>query len=237
MPGLTAVALMRYGGQEAPAHESRHGKRRLAAGPPLPGYGQSLRFAAPVPEATIVDSMHAGLAAVAADFESATSRLDALERVLSNEQWTRRPAEHGWSAIECIQHLNLTARATLPRVKEGIAEARRTGAAAPVRYRRDFWGWLLWRGLRQPGRFKTKTAPAFVPDSHRPASEIIAAFRQLQVEHVACVRDSDGLAVDRVRIVSPFNERVRYSVYSALTILAVHQHRHFWQAERAAAIA
>ena len=180
--------------------------------------------------------MNRELAAVAADFASATSRFDALERMLSNEQWIRRPAEHGWSAIECIQHLNLTARATLPRIKEGIAEARRMGAAAPTRYRRDFWGWLLWRGLRQPGRFKTKTAPAFVPDSHRPVPEVLAAFRQLQFEHVACVRDSDGLAVDRVRIASPFNERVRYSVYSALTILAVHQHRHLWQAEQASAL-
>jgi hypothetical protein len=39
-----------------------------------------------------------------------------------------------------------------------------------------------------------------------------------------------------VRITSPFNERVRYNVYSALTILAVHQHRHLWQAEQAAAV-
>ena len=186
--------------------------------------------------ATIVLDMHPELAAVAADFESATSRLAALERTLSNDRWTRRPTTHGWSAIECIQHLNLTARATLPRVREGIAEARRADASAPSRYRRDFWGWLIWRGLRKPGRFKTKTAPAFVPESHRPVPEILAHFRQLQVEHIACVGHCDGLAVDRVRIVSPFNERVRYSVYSALTILAVHQHRHLWQAEQAAAL-
>ena len=182
---------------------------------------------------TIVGSMHPDLAAVAADFESASQRLDALERALSSEQWTRRPEAHGWSAIECIQHLNLTADATLPRVRAGIAEARRAGTAAPRRYRRDVFGWLLWRGLRKPGRFKTKTPPAFVPGAHLPVAGILEMFRRLQDDHLACVRDSEGLAIDRVRMASPFNERVRYSVYSALTILAVHQHRHLWQAEQA----
>ena len=180
--------------------------------------------------------MHPDLAAVAADFESASRRLDALERALSHEQWTRRPAAHGWSAIECLQHLNLTAEATLPRVREGIGRASRLDEPVRARFRRDVFGWLLWRGLRQPGRFKSKTAPSFVPDANRPVSAIIASFRRLQDEHVACVRDSDGLPIDRVRIASPFNERIRYSVYSALTILAVHQHRHLWQAERAAGL-
>ena len=178
--------------------------------------------------------MHPDLAAVAADFERAGRRLDALERALSSEQWTRRPSEQSWSAIECVQHLNLTAAATLPRVREGIGRASRLDGPVRPRYRRDVFGWLLWRGLRKPGRFKTRTAPSFVPHASRPVPEVLALFRRLQDEHLACVRDADGLPIDRVRIASPFNERIRYSVYSALTILAVHQHRHLWQAERAA---
>jgi hypothetical protein len=177
--------------------------------------------------------MRPDLAAVAADFEGANLRLDALEQALSSEQWTRRPSAQGWSAIECIQHLNLTAAATLPRVREGIGRASRLEEPVRPRYRRDVFGWLLWRGLRQPGRFKTRTAPSFVPDANRPVPEILAAFRRFQDDHIACVRDSDGLPIDRVRIASPFNERIRYSVYSALTILAVHQHRHLWQAAEA----
>ena len=177
--------------------------------------------------------MHPDLAAVAADFVSASARLDALEQTLSHDQWTRRPATNGWSAIECIQHLNLTAAATLPRIREGIGRASRLDEPLRARYRRDVFGWLLWRGLRQPGRFKSKTPPSFVPDATRPVPEIIASFRRFQDEHIACVRDSNGLPIDRVRIASPFNERIRYSVYSALTILAVHQHRHLWQSEQA----
>ena len=182
---------------------------------------------------TIVVSMHPDLVAIAADFAVASRRLDALEQALASEQWKRRPAEQGWSAIECIQHLNLTAEATLPRLREGIGRASRLDEPVRASYRRDFFGWLLWRGLRQPGRFKTKTAPSFVPDANRPVPEVLASFRRLQNEQIACVGDADGLPIDRVRIASPFNERIRYSVYSALTILAVHQLGHLWQAEQA----
>jgi hypothetical protein len=174
--------------------------------------------------------MHPQLAAIAADFDAAMRRVGALERSLSSAQWTAQPPGGGWSAIECVQHLNLTAAATLPRVRAALESAGSVGDNH--RYRRDFWGWLIWRGLRDPGRFKTKTAPAFVPDATRPVPEILAEFRRWQDEHLACVRASDGRAIDRVRLASPFNEKVRYNAYAALTILAVHQHRHLTQAER-----
>lgn len=178
--------------------------------------------------------MNAQLAAVAAEFDQALERLRVLERTLSPEQWTRRPAPERWSAIECIQHLNLTAEATLPRVRDSIAEAQLRSRPAPARYRRDLAGWLIWRALRTPGHFKSKTAASFVPHADRPTADILAAFTNLQAEHLSCVRDCEGLPIERIRIVSPFNERVRYNVYAALTILAVHQHRHLWQAEQAA---
>jgi len=179
--------------------------------------------------------MNAQLAAVADDFDTALRRLQTLAHSLSPEEWTRRPAAGRWSPIECVQHLNLTAEATLPRVRQGLDEAARSGVRSAATYRRDPLGWLIWRSLRQPGRFKSKTPAAFVPHADRPPAEIVAAFTRLQADHVACVREADGLPIDRVRIPSPFNERIRYNVYACLTILAVHQHRHLWQAEEAAA--
>jgi hypothetical protein len=46
---------------------------------------------------------------------------------------------------------------------------------------------------------------------------------------------ADGLPLTAVKIQSAFNAKVRYNVFSALSILSVHQHRHLGQAERAAA--
>ncbi len=86
------------------------------------------------------------------------------------------------------------------------------------------------------GRFKTKTAAAFVPSGERPIDALIADYERLQRELVALVRSADGLPIDRVKVHSPFDARARYNVYAALTILTRHQHRHLRQAEEAAGV-
>ena len=177
--------------------------------------------------------MHHQLVAIESDLTAASARLDALARTLTEHRWALRPGESRWSPLECVQHLNLTAAATLPRIRQGLAEAKRLGGGLPATFRRDLVGWFLWSGLRQPGRFKSKTAAAFVPDARRPVNAVLDEFRRWQAEQIACVRACDGLPVHRVRMASPFNPRIRYSVYSALTILVVHTHRHLWQAEQA----
>ena len=118
-------------------------------------------------------------------------------------------------------------------IQQGIDSARRSGRGAGNRYRRDLVGWLLWKATSAPGRFKAKTIAAFVPTSDRPAEEVMAEFDRLQEQQIALTRSADGLAIDRVKMVSPFNASVRYNIFSALSILSRHQHRHLWQAEQA----
>jgi hypothetical protein len=43
-------------------------------------------------------------------------------------------------------------------------------------------------------------------------------------------RECDGLAIDKVQIVSPFGEKIRYNCYSAFVLLHRHQERHIQQA-------
>jgi len=177
--------------------------------------------------------VHAELEEVVRELESATERLRRLARGLTPEAWSRRPAPERWSPGECVAHLNLTSVAMLPLMRQGLDEARRSGAQAGARYRRDVIGWLLWKGISSPGRFKSKTAAAFVPTGDRPAAETVAEFERLQADVIVLVREADGLPIDRVKIASPFDARARYNLFSALSILARHQHRHLWQAESA----
>jgi len=167
------------------------------------------------------------------EFDSAVKRLTALHGGLVADRWYRRPSPEHWSPGECVAHLNLTALAMLPLLRQGIEDARRRGGAPRPRYRRDLVGWLLWHAISAPGRFKSKTTPAFVPSSDRPAADVVAEFRRLQEEQIALTRAADGLPIDRVKMSSPFNAKVRYNIFSALAILPRHQHRHLWQAEQA----
>lgn len=59
----------------------------------------------------------------------------------------------------------------------------------------------------------------------------LAKFDRYQGEQIKLVQTSEDLPIDKMRIDSPFNARVSYSIYSALVILPRHQRRHIVQAE------
>lgn len=173
------------------------------------------------------------LRAVADGFVSAQDRLHRLAQVTPREWWPRRPVPQRWSIAECVAHLNLATEAYLPLLRDGIAHARRLGGPGPVRYRRDPVSWLLWRTGGPPVRFRVRTTAPFVPAAARSVDELLADFARLQAAQLACVGEADGLSLTRVRVVSPFDSRIRYNLYGCLTLLPVHQHRHLWQAEQA----
>jgi hypothetical protein len=183
--------------------------------------------------------MHPQLEEIVTEFERGSLRLHRLVQSMAAERWSARPAADRWSASECIAHLNLTAAAFRPLVERALNDARRLAASGPgrrtpERYRRGLIGGLLWKVLSKPGRFRTKTAPAFVPGALEPADRVVGEFDRLQDEQIGWVRAADGLPIGDVKVASPFDSRVRYNLFAALSILARHQHRHLAQAENAA---
>lgn len=158
-----------------------------------------------------------------------------LREALPRTDWDRRPSADCWSAAECLEHVNLTSEALLPLLQSGLQQARDEGRGATSRYRRDLMGWLIWATIAPAHGWKTKTIPAFVPSGTTPLDTLIADFERLQAEVIACVREADGLPIDRIKLVSPFDARVKYNLYAVLTLVPRHQHRHLLQAERAAA--
>lgn len=178
--------------------------------------------------------MHPQLEAIVAEFDAGSERLHRLAKAVPPDTWGERPRREAWSVGECVAHLNLTTAAFRPLVERALDEARRAPrGAAPKHYSRGLIGGLLWRAIGRPGRFKTNTAPAFVPGAAASRDEAVGEFDRLQAEQVAWVRAADGLPLTAVRVVSPFDSRVRYNLFACLSILASHQHRHLWQAEQA----
>ncbi len=176
--------------------------------------------------------MHPQLEELVSEFGAASSQLDVLTR-FPDPHWTRRPRPGSWSAAECIAHLNLASEAYLPRLDEGLSAARQRGGAAPTRYRRDPFGWLLSLTVGPAGRVRMRTSSAFVPPPDEDPAALRARFDELQEELLVRLRRADGLPLQAVRIPSPFDARARYNVYSAFLICVRHQFRHLAQAERA----
>ena len=175
------------------------------------------------------------LSAIVEDLHMAKRRLDALHCALAGSAWRRRPAPGRWSPAECVAHLNLTSQALLPVLHAGLEQAARESCHAS-RYRRGLVGWLIWKAIAPSCTLPTMTVPALMPSVDTAFDDVAADFERLQAEIISCVRAAEGRALDRVTLVSPFDRRVRYNLYAALTLVPRHQHRHLRQAERAAGV-
>lgn len=122
----------------------------------------------------------------------------------------------------------------LPLLDAGLRDAAETVNRSTRHYRRDVVGWLIWKLIAPSNGLRTQTRPAFVPSREKSLETVIYDFERLQSEIIRRVHAAEGLPIDRVALRSPFDARVRCNLYSALTLIPRHQHRHALQAERAA---
>jgi hypothetical protein len=185
-------------------------------------------------EATMPDPLHPQLAPLAAELQTATDRARALAKRLDEEAFARRPAAERWSPAECVAHLNLTTRAFLPLIDEALARGRASGRRPTGRYRRDLVGFLLAQSLEPPHRFRMATTAPFVPSNVTSRDAVVGEFVVLQEELIHRVEQASGLDLNRLRLASAFNPRLKYNLFSCFSVLAAHERRHLWQAEEAA---
>lgn len=184
--------------------------------------------------------MQQQLAAIVDSLDKAQARLRRLSDSVSEEAWNRHPGPGRWSAADCVDHLNITSRAYLPLFRDALVEARQLRVGPTTHYRKDPLGWFMatmMGPMRHVGKFrfmKVKTTPPFVPKGGRTRGDLLSGFVQLQADMITLIRAADGLPLDRVKVVSPFGGRMKYSAYSGMVIVARHQHRHIDQAAAAA---
>ena len=99
----------------------------------------------------------------------------------------------------------------------------------------DILGRVLKWFLEPPIRSRVKTAAPFVPRAVRAKAEAFGEFANLQSKLGEVLQSAKDVDVAKIKIVSPFDKRVKYNVYSAFRIIVAHQRRHLWQAEQAVA--
>lgn len=166
------------------------------------------------------------------ELEDATRRAHDLAGRAGAERWGRQAPAGGWSVGQCIEHLNITSESFLPRLERVLGEAAASGPPATGAYRLGLVGWLLCKMLEPPYRMRVTTPRPFDPSNPGSPDDVLARFDALQARLDALLAGGQRLALDRIRVVSPFSPRVKYSAYAAFRVIAVHQRRHLWQAQR-----
>jgi hypothetical protein len=169
------------------------------------------------------------------ELNEATHRAWTLIQSTDGRLFTVRPNPTSWSAAECISHLSISTELFLPVLQSAIDSARKRGVAPRRAPKMDLIGRVLRWFLEPPIRKRVKTAAPFVPRSVRAKAEAFGDFATLQSKLTELLAAARAIDLGRVKIVSPFDKRVRFNLYSAFRIVVAHQRRHLWQAEQAVA--
>ena len=166
------------------------------------------------------------------ELNDATRRAWTLVQSTDGRLFTVRPTPERWSAAECIAHLSISSQQFIPVLGDALDRARKSTKRGEVSM--DVLGRVLKWFLEPPIRKKVKTSAPFVPKSTRAKADAFGEFASLQEKLMDLLRDARDADL-RVKIVSPFDKRVRYNLLSAFRIVAAHERRHLWQAEQAGA--
>jgi hypothetical protein len=175
--------------------------------------------------------------ALARAHRDAQRRLHALADDLSDEQFNWKPEEGRWSVGEVVAHLNTMARGYLP-----VLEQRLSGQIEPLGDRSLHHGWVARKFIQviSPGGRPMPTTSRMAPPaasggrSSLSKPNLLADFDDYTDRFVALVEQSDGKAIDRVKVRSPFLRVLRLSGAAFLDALGQHSLRHVDQAQRVA---
>lgn len=145
----------------------------------------------------------------------------------------QRPAEGSWSAAECIDHLNVTARLYLPALRTAIDTAREAGTIRDRPDGRTILGRIITWAMEPPPRLKMATFTELEPQQARDAEALVRDFSELHRGLIAQVHEARELDRKRIKVRSLLDSRLRLSLDDWYAFLAAHGRRHIWQAERA----
>ncbi len=172
-----------------------------------------------------------------AAYVEARRRLLALAEGLPDDVFNAKPSPKGWSAGECVVHLNTMAKGYLPVLEEAAARTEPRGDG-PFEY-----GWVGRRFVAAvtPGARAIPTAPAMKPPAVQGLRSDVDRERALSRfvsdtdRYLAVIDAARGLDLARIRVPSPFLPVMKLQLGVFIEALGVHSLRHVMQAERAVA--
>jgi hypothetical protein len=178
---------------------------------------------------TTSDQVHS----LIAELRESSRHAEKMFKSHTTGQLQHRPGEGCWSAAECLAHLNLSNRAYLLPLDTAIRELHGKAFPAKGTFHLNWNARLLKYWLEPPSRLRLPTSAPFRPLPVRDTEVIFREFLALEKELEEKLDSARALALDRVKINSPFAEKMKYNCYSAFVLIAAHNRRHLWQAEQA----
>jgi DinB family protein len=146
--------------------------------------------------------------------------------------WTPGPSR--WSIGQCLDHLNVGIRKTLPAFDAAIEQAWENGwvGEGPFEYGR--WATWMIASMEPPPRMRMRTSKILVPStsSDLRQEEVFPEFLRLRDALIERLESARGLDLRRARVISPINRLFRVNLGGYFGFIIAHDRRHLWQARQ-----
>ena len=145
-----------------------------------------------------------------------------------------RPRPDQWSALDCLEHINLFYADYFSRMEPAIQQATPSGRAT---YNPGFFGQQMVNGLRPhqgQRKMKIKTFKKMVPTTDDKTSEhVFETFFQHHVRLKRLLDASKNLNWNRVKVASAVGPLLCFKLGDCFRLLVAHTERHVVQAQEA----
>lgn len=151
---------------------------------------------------------------------------------LSVEQINWKLNTESWSVGQCFEHLIVTNNLYFPNIQKVADGKHRNNFFSKIPFAPDLIALLMKNSLNPEQKRKMKTFKIFEPAASNVSETIIDDFvenQQRLIEMVKFVKDFD---IHKIKISEPIGTVLNLRLDDAFEILAMHEKRHFKQAER-----
>jgi len=147
------------------------------------------------------------------------------------------PDQHKWSAIQCLEHLNIYSRYYLPQLAKAIQTAQLHQQAATPQFKS---GWLgnWFTGIMQPKSDGSLPMRMQSPKSARPTAtpdvtSVMNEFISGQQQLLLLLQQAHAVNLAQPRIPTTLSKFVKLSLGDTFRFFIAHEERHVLQALRA----
>ena len=171
-------------------------------------------------------------AAIIADLNEILRDVRQIFGGLNAEQINWRPNAKSWSIGQCFEHLIVTNNLYFPNIQKVIDGRHRNNFFSKIPFVTDLIGILMKNSLNPEQKRKMRTFRIFEPAASAISTTIIEDFAENQQRLIKMAKAVPDFDLRRIKIAEPLSIALNLRLGDAFEILAMHERRHFRQAER-----
>jgi len=146
--------------------------------------------------------------------------------------WSWSPAPGEWSIADTIDHINTVNRLVAPRVENAISTGRQQNLYGIGPFRYPIFDRLFVFALEPRAPVKQSAPGIYRPQSKPTLDQARAEFLGLQERLIAAVENARGLHLVKIKIPSPVNNLLRFSLGTWFAATIAHEENHLQQAQK-----